>query len=109
PPAERVEHAAGRGLRVGHVRTGLADALDEPPHPVVGRVEVDDLVLEARRSGVEHEDARAHAPAPCAWIAVTAMVLTMSRTRAPRERSLTGLFSPWSTGPTASAPAERCT
>ena len=44
-----------------------------------------------------------------AWIAVMAMVLTMSRTEAPRDRSLTGLRSPWRIGPTASAPAERCT
>ena len=46
---------------------------------------------------------------PWAWIAVMATVLTMSWTSAPRERSLTGLRSPCSTGPTATAPAERCT
>ena len=44
-----------------------------------------------------------------AWMAVMAMVLTMSSTNAPRERSLTGLLSPCRTGPTASAPADRCT
>lgn len=38
-----------------------------------------------------------------------ATVLTMSSTRAPRERSLTGLLSPCSTGPIAIAPALRCT
>ena len=48
-------------------------------------------------------------PPPCAWIAVIAMVLTMSSTSAPRERSLMGLFRPCSTGPIATAPAERCT
>ena len=41
---------------------------------------------------------------PCAWIAVIATVLTMSRTSAPRERSLTGLRRPCSTGPIATAP-----
>jgi len=45
----------------------------------------------------------------CAWIAVIATVLTMSGTVQPRLRSLTGLRSPCSTGPTAIAPAERCT
>ena len=45
----------------------------------------------------------------CAWMAVIATVLTMSRTSAPRERSLTGLRRPCRTGPTARAPAERCT
>src|SRR5690554_780047 len=44
-----------------------------------------------------------------AWIAVMATVLTMSCTRAPRERSLMGLRSPCSTGPMAMAPALRCT
>ena len=46
---------------------------------------------------------------PCAWIAVIATVLTMSSTSAPRDRSLTGLFRPCSTGPIAIAPALRCT
>ena len=41
--------------------------------------------------------------------AVMATVLTMSSTVVPRERSLTGLFRPCSTGPMAIAPAERCT
>ncbi len=38
-------------------------------------------------------------------MAVMAIVFTMSWTSAPRERSLTGLLSPCSTGPTATAPA----
>ena len=46
---------------------------------------------------------------PWAWTAVMATVLIMSSTRAPRERSLTGLFRPWRTGPMAIAPDERCT
>ena len=49
------------------------------------------------------------APTAWAWMAVMATVLTMSRTVAPRDRSLTGLFRPCSTGPTATAPAERWT
>src|SRR3954447_17416716 len=44
-----------------------------------------------------------------AWIAVIATVLTMSWTVAPRERSLTGLLRPWSTGPIAIASALRWT
>ena len=43
----------------------------------------------------------------CACTAVIATVLTMSVTVHPRERSLTGLRKPCSTGPTATAPAER--
>ncbi len=44
-----------------------------------------------------------------AWIAVMAMVLTMSRTSAPRDRSLTGRLRPWRTGPMATADALRWT
>ena len=44
-----------------------------------------------------------------AWMAVMATVLTMSATVAPRDKSLTGLRRPCRTGPTATAPAERCT
>ena len=44
-----------------------------------------------------------------ACTAVMATVLTISGTVQPRERSLTGLFRPWSTGPMATAPAARCT
>src|SRR5699024_7707290 len=42
-------------------------------------------------------------------MAVMATVLTMSSTVVPRERSLTGLFRPCNTGPTATAPADCCT
>ena len=45
----------------------------------------------------------------CAWIAVITTVLTMSCTRQPRLRSLTGWLRPCSTGPMATAPEERCT
>ena len=45
----------------------------------------------------------------CAWIAVIATVFTMSRTVAPRERSLTGLLRPCRIGPIATAPADRWT
>ena len=44
-----------------------------------------------------------------AWIAVIATVLTMSVIVQPRLRSFTGLRNPWRTGPTAIAPADRCT
>ncbi len=46
---------------------------------------------------------------PESKVAGHATVLTMSVTVQPRLRSLTGLFRPWRTGPTATAPAERCT
>jgi MFS superfamily sulfate permease-like transporter len=44
-----------------------------------------------------------------AWIAVSAMVNTMSSTSAPRDRSLTGLRRPCSIGPTETTLALRCT
>ena len=44
-----------------------------------------------------------------ACTAVMATVFTMSGTVQPRERSLTGLLRPWSTGPMATASAARCT
>jgi len=46
---------------------------------------------------------------PRDWMAVIATVLTMSATRAPRDRSLTGLFKPCRIGPIATAFALRCT
>ena len=45
----------------------------------------------------------------CAWIAVNAIVNTMSSTSAPRDRSLTGLRRPCSIGPTETTLALRCT
>ena len=47
--------------------------------------------------------------AEAAWMAVSAMVNTMSSTSAPRDRSLTGLRRPCSIGPTESTLALRCT
>src|SRR5215207_4857959 len=47
--------------------------------------------------------------APAAWRAVMAATLIMSSETAPRERSLHGRASPWRIGPTALAPASRCT
>ncbi len=89
----------------------LADALDEPLREHVSRLGVDELELDRRRARIDDEDSAVHASVSffCAWIAVIATVLTMSWTSAPRERSLTGLFRPCSTGPTATAPALRCT
>ena len=86
-------HLAGRGRH-----SGLA---------------VDQAVLQRRRAGVDDQHVRRHSGVPgacfCAWIAVMAIVLTMSRTPVPRDRSFTGLRRPWRIGPTASAPADRCT
>ena len=59
----------------------------------------------APAGGSHREPSRAH----CASMAVRAMVLMMSCTRAPRDRSFTGLLRPCSTGPMAKAPEERCT
>src|SRR5690606_3693059 len=107
-------------------RPVLADALDDPRGQRGGRRGLDDPVLDRRRPGGADEAGRGHgatrspaapaglspaagSPTSWAWMAVMATVLTMSRTVAPRDRSLTGLASPWSTGPIATAPADRCT
>ena len=122
---ERVEHGTQRFLVVGEgalllvlaVRAAvreraavLPDRLDDPVGGLVAGGGVDEGVLQRGRAGVDHQHQVAHAVASFwAWIAVIATVLTMSRTVAPRDRSLTGLRRPCSTGPTATAPAERCT
>ena len=74
-----------------------------PDPSVLPDAGVDDRPLQRRGAAVDDEDLH------CAWIAVIATVLTMSCTVAPRERSLTGLFRPCSTGPMAIAPALRWT
>src|SRR5690606_1686245 len=127
---ERRGHGGHRGAVVGDVDVAAvrlavdrvrdpaaaraADALDEPDGERGAVGGVDHLVLERGGAGVDDQHALAHADASCpetacAWIAVIATVLTMSCTSAPRERSLTGRRRPCSTGPTATAPAERCT
>ena len=101
----RVELAQRRGhgrLVIGDAAR-LADPLDEAVRERLAPLEVDQPVLQRRRAAVEDEDAQAS----CAWIAVIATVFTMSATVAPRERSFTGLRSPCSTGPIATAPALR--
>src|SRR5690625_4236670 len=88
------------------------DTLDEAGGDDDARLRLDELVLDGGGAGVDDEDGGAHCCCSwvaCAWMAVMATVLTMSWTSAPRERSLTGLFRPWRTGPIATAPAERCT
>ena len=87
----------------------LADPLDDAVGQRCARIGLDQLKFHRRRTRVEHQDrARAHR-LPWAWIAVMATVLTISSTSAPRDRSLTGWFSPCNTGPMAIAPALRCT
>ena len=82
---------SGSGAEVERVRAATELVKQRAPDlPVAGPIQY---------------DAAAAAP----WIAVIAMVFTMSRTRAPRDRSLTGFARPWSTGPMATAPALRCT
>jgi hypothetical protein len=99
--------------RVGQLGQLLADALDQPGGEARPAGRVEQLVLDRRRARVEDEDGPAHEPRRVrmawAWMAVIATVFTMSRTDAPRERSLTGLARPCRTGPIATAPAERWT
>ena len=106
------EHALGSvpavAGRVLQPSARLADPLHRPGRGRRPGLGIDEAVLQRRRPRVEHQHVGAH-ERPRAWIAVIAMVLTMSRTVAPRDRSLTGFRSPWRIGPTASAPAERCT
>ena len=103
--------AAGAGV---HHRPGpLADPLDQAVARGLAGGGVDEAVLQAGGPGVDHQYVPGHRsssrswPGRCAWIAVIATVFTMSRTVAPRDRSFTGLRSPCSTGPTATAPAEQ--
>ncbi len=109
-PVDLRNHLTQRGRMVEHL-------LDDAAGEAFAGVGVDELVLDRRAAGVEHEhqhrrpQARSVLAARSAptWMAVMAIVLTMSVTVAPRDRSLTGLLRPCSTGPTATAPAERCT
>ena len=98
----------------------LTDALDETDRGSLPGRGVDQAVLQGRGSCVDHQHVIAHrwvlpaliaavADSCCAWMAVIATVLMMSRTVAPRERSFTGFCRPCSTGPTATALADRCT
>src|SRR5258708_38983137 len=85
----------------------LTDPFDDPIGHHLARIRFDDGVFHRRRSGVEHQDRAGH-HLSCAWIAVMATVLTMSSTRAPRDRSFTGLFRASTTGTIAIAPARGC-
>src|SRR5690606_32498743 len=104
------QHGAQRRLVRGRVATGLADPLDQAARR--GLLAAEHPVLHRRRAAVEHQDVLHRCPLGSsipACAAVMAPVLTMSRTLAPRDRSLTGLRSPCRIAPTATAPAERCT
>lgn len=120
---EQVERRSQRGVVIGDpVLTGhpalterearrrrvLPDALDDAVGQGEPRIRLHQLEFDRRRSRIEDQNSAAHR-SPWAWIAVIATVLTMSSTSAPRDRSLTGLFSPCRTGPMAMAPALRCT
>lgn len=73
----------------------LSDTLYENGGDTLPADEV--LTLDRRASGVEDKDIHCSAPLfslCCAWIAVMATVLTISSTRQPRLRSLTGSRSP---------------
>ena len=91
-------------------RPGSTDPVDQPggEDRALAVADLQQLVLDRRRAGVDDQDGATHR-ATWAWIAVIATVFTMSATSAPRDRSLTGLARPCSTGPMATAPALRCT
>src|SRR6478735_3632990 len=111
--AEVIRHPREGSGVVGDAAAGFADALDGAAGLLLTGLGHDELVLQRRRPGVEHEDGSGgvgHARSCCwAWTAVMATVLTMSSTSAPRERSLTGLRRPCRTGPIATAWALRWT
>ncbi len=102
-------HLDGRLARnvVPQSRARLPDPLDESPRGDGAVGGIDQLVLQARRPGVDHQDVRHSGLTCCAWMAVMATVLMMSGTVQPRERSFTGRRSPWRTGPIATAAADR--
>jgi hypothetical protein len=108
-----VEDGLVAGEPMGGFGLRPADPLDQSTGHRLGLVDVHQLVLHRRRTRVDHQHGDFHTFAPdgepWAWIAVIATVFTMSATVAPRERSFTGLFSPCSTGPMATAPALRWT
>src|SRR5699024_4703271 len=95
------------GARAEHLETGAAmqdvagELMAGGRHVAVARVHgVDDNVARPHRHdymgggvlcGAGRQAEGAAAGSACAWIAVMTTVLMMSSTRAPRERSLTGL------------------
>src|SRR3954463_16479412 len=95
---------------MGQAPGGLANSLGQTRREDLPAGDIDHPVLQRGGSAVEDQHRARHgATRGCAWIAVIATVFTMSCTVAPRERSLTGLRRPCSTGPMATAPALRCT
>src|SRR5690625_460224 len=110
-------HAAGRAVVADAPIADFSAAFDQPGgqdlifrFAVLHRGNRNELILDGGGTGVNYQYATGHESFTCwAWIAVMATVLTMSWTSAPRERSLTGRRRPCRTGPTATAPAVRCT
>lgn len=99
-------------IGVGDQALAVTDALDQTAGHHLLRVGVNHLVFDGTGAAVQQQDRSRHASplfSDCAWMAVIATVFTMSSINAPRERSLTGLLSPCSTGPIATAPADLCT
>ena len=85
----------------------LANSLQQARCQRLALLHFEQLVLDRRAARVQYE--HFHDTSACAWIAVIATVFTISATLQPLLRSLTGLFKPCRTGPTATASAERCT
>src|SRR4029453_9274875 len=118
-----LRHCPHRRVMISNCTTRLTDPLDDALGLHLGGLRHHQLILQRRGAGIQDQDrCFAHPGAPaaagwassaclmaCAWIAVIATVFTMSDISAPRDRSLTGLRSPCSTGPIATALALRCT
>ena len=96
-------------LAVHHPASLVADALGHAGRQGDAALHVEELVLEGRAPRVEHQDLHAFPRPSLAWMAVTTTVLTTSARVQPRLRSFTGFARPWSTGPMATAPADRWT
>ena len=116
-------HRTHGRLMISDWTAGLSDPFDDALGLHFGSLRYHELVLQGRGAGVQDQDRRLDHPGlpavsgwerwaclmACAWTAVIATVFTMSDISAPRDRSLTGLRSPCSTGPMAMALALRCT
>src|SRR4029453_4912059 len=118
-----LRHCPHRPVMISNSTTRLADPLDDALGLHLGGLGHYQLILQRRGAGVRDQDRCLSHPRPSAavdwkssaclmawgWIAVIAPVFTMSDISAPRDKSLTGLRSPCSTGPIATALALRCT
>ncbi len=90
----------------------LTDPFHQPGNNLPDTVaDVKEGIFQGGAAGVEDKEfhARCSPFSMAAWTAVMAIVWTISSTRQPRLRSLTGFRMPCIIGPMAMAPALRCT